>query len=76
MYVIVEKVLRFLRNNNMTVEEFAQELDVPVIEVRKMLGGSKVRYRTASNFINYFQADVAQHLIDWEKLGIKNPLEK
>ena len=76
MYVIAEKVLNYLRKNGMTIEQFAQELDISVTEARRMLSGARARYTTASKFIHYFQAEVAQHLIDWERLGIKNPLEK
>jgi len=76
MYVIVEKVLNYMKKNGMTIEQFAQELDITVSEARSMLSGNRTRYSTASKFIEYFKADVAQHLIDWERLGIKNPLEK
>jgi hypothetical protein len=29
---------------------------------------------TAHNFIYFFKAELAQHYIDWQATGVKNPL--
>ena len=76
MYVIVDKVLKFMKENNMSEKQFAEELGISNGELRRMLSGERTSYDVASKFIYYFTADVVQDLIDWERLGIVNPLKK
>ena len=76
MYIIVDKVLKFMKENNMSEKQFAEELGISIGELRKMLSGERTSYDVASKFIYYFTADVVQDLIDWERLGIVNPLKK
>lgn len=76
MYIIVDKVLKFMKENNMSGKQFAEELGISVGELRRMLAGERTSYDVASKFIYYFTADVVQDLIDWERLGIVNPLKK
>lgn len=76
MYIIVDKVLKFMKENNMSEKQFAEELGINIGELRRMLSGERTSYDVASKFIYYFTADVVQDLIDWERLGIVNPLKK
>ena len=76
MYIIVDKVLKFMKENNMSEKQFAEELGICIGELRRMLSGERTSYDVASKFIYYFTADVVQDLIDWERLGIVNPLKK
>ena len=76
MYIIVDKVLKFMKENNMSEKQFAEELGISVGELKSMLAGERASYDVASKFIYYFTADVVQDLIDWERLGIVNPLKK
>lgn len=71
-----EKLQSFLRAKKMTSEDFAQLLDVDQIEVDKLLAGERVGYDTAKKFIYFFKGEVAQHYIDWDGMGIENPLDK
>lgn len=65
----------FLNNKNMSADDLAQEMEINVIEIKKLLCGEQVDERTAFSFIKYFGADEAQHFIDWEAIGKKNPLQ-
>ena len=38
------------------------------------MNGEAVEYDTAHNFIYWMKGYVAQHYIDWERMGIRNPL--
>ena len=76
MYIIVDKVLKFMKENNMSEKQFAEELGISIGELRRVLSGERTSYDVASKFIYYFTADVVQDLIDWERLGIVNPLKK
>lgn len=76
MYIIVDKVLKFMKENNMSEKQFAEELGISIGELRRMLSGERTSYDVASKFIYYFTADVVQDLIDWERLGTVNPLKK
>ena len=76
MYIIVDKVLKFMKENNMSEKQFAEELGISIGELRRMLSGERTSYDVASKFIYYFTADVVQDLIDWERLGIVKPLKK
>ncbi|MCL2798511.1 MAG: hypothetical protein FWD58_10790 [Firmicutes bacterium] len=64
----------FLEKKKMSVAGFACELEVDVSEIEILLNGEAVEVETARKFIYYVTADEAQHLIDWEALGIENPL--
>jgi len=75
--IIKPKMLReYLQGNKLSAERFADELEVKVTEVEKLLNGESVGLKTAVLFIYYFGADKSQHVIDWDGMGIKNPLAK
>lgn len=74
MIVKKEKLQSYLDERKLTRAEFANKLKVGVTEVDKMLSGEPVGYDTARKFIYYLKAERAQHLVDWEAIGVKNPL--
>ncbi len=76
MIVKAQKLQALLDKRGLTRKDFADKLGVDVTEVDKMLGGEAVGYDTARKFVYYLKADRAQHLIDWDKLGVDNPLAK
>lgn len=51
MYIIVDKVLKFMKENNMSEQQFAEELGISVGELRRMLAGERTSYDVASKFI-------------------------
>lgn len=69
-----EKLISFLNTKKLTVEEFAALLDIEKSEAEKLISGERVGYDTARKFIFFFKGEVAQHYIDWEATGVKNPL--
>lgn len=71
-----EKLQSFLKAKKLTSEDFAQLLDVDRCEVDKLLAGERVGYDTAKKFIYFFRGEVAQHYINWDVMGIENPLNK
>ena len=54
MYIIVDKVLKFMKENNMSEQQFAEELGISVGELRRMLAGERTSYDVASKFIKTF----------------------
>ena len=73
--IIKPNLLRdYLQEKQLSAEFFADELDIAMFEVEKLLNGEVVGIKTANLFIHHFGADKAQHFIDWETLGKKNPL--
>lgn len=74
MIIKKEKLQAYLDERNLTRAEFAKRLGVEVSEVDKMLSGEPVGYDTARKFIYYLKANSAQHYVDWDTLGVKNPL--
>lgn len=71
-----EKLQCFLKGKKLTSQDFAQLLDVDQKEVDKLLAGERVGYDTAKKFIYFFKGEVAQHYINWDGMGIENPLNK
>lgn len=69
-----EKILSFLKAKNLTVKDFSALLGVDESEANKLLSGERVGYDTARKFIYFFKGEVAQHYIDWESTGVRNPL--
>ena len=53
MYIIVDKVLKFMKENNMSEKQFAEELGISIGELRRMLSGERTSYDVASKFIYY-----------------------
>lgn len=76
MIVKADKLQALLEKRGITRKDFADKLGVDVSEVDKMLRGENLEYETARRFVYFFKANRAQHLIDWDKLGIENPLEQ
>lgn len=76
MIVKAQKLQTLLEKHHLTRQKFADKLGVDVTEVDKMLEGIAVGYDTSRKFIYYFKATRAQHLIDWDNLGVENPLLK
>jgi transcriptional regulator with XRE-family HTH domain len=74
MKVKVSKLWEYLKQTEMTKEDFAQKLHLSIGEVEKMLRGEAVGINTARKFINGLSANTAQELIDWDAIGVDNPL--
>ena len=74
MIVKKEKLQKYLDENGLTRNEFAALLGVDVSEVDKLLSGEAVGYDTARSFIYYMKAKRAQHYVDWQAIGVENPL--
>lgn len=58
----------------MTNKEFADSIDVTLEEAEKLLNGESVQYETARKFIYWMTGVIAHNYIDWEAMGIKDPL--
>lgn len=72
---IKQTLLReYLKARDMTPEILAAAMDVHVSEIEKLLAGDAADIKTAQCFIEYFGADTAQALIDWDAIGRENPL--
>lgn len=76
MLTRAEKLRRFLDYLGVSNHEFAELIGVSDEEADKLLGEIPVGYDTAHNFIYLMKAYVAQHYIDWEAMGICNPLRR
>lgn len=74
MKVKVAKLWEYLKQKELSVEDFAKKLHLSTDEVEKMLRGEAVGINTARKFINGLSAELAQDLIDWEAIGVSNPL--
>lgn len=66
----------YLEQKKLSEEEFAKKLGIGIEDVRRMLCGDKVGFNTARKFIRFFTPEKAQHLIDWEAIGVRNPLSE
>lgn len=69
-----EKLRSFLKAKKLSEKDFAELLNIEQSEADKLLNGERVGKDTAHNFIYFFKAELAQHYIDWEATGVKNPL--
>lgn len=74
MKVKVAQLLEYLKQKEMTVEDFAKKLHLSIDEIEKLLAGKAVGINTARKFISGLSVELAQDLIDWEAIGISNPL--
>lgn len=70
MYICPKKLRAILNKRHWSEERLAEDLDVSIDEVKKMLEGKKIGVDTARRFINFFKIDMALELIDFEKTGI------
>lgn len=73
MKVKTKMLQAFLQTKGMTKEVFAEEIEVNLSEVEKMLNGEAVDEKTARKFIYYLGAGEAQRFIDWKAIGKTNP---
>lgn len=73
MKIKVTKFLEYLNKIKMTVYGFAQETEIDISEIEKLLNGDAVDEHTARKFVMYLGADVAQGFIDWKAIGKVNP---
>ena len=64
----------YLQEKNLTIEQLADDIQIGVAELTKLLNGESVEIQSASLFIHHFGADKAQSFIDWVAIGKKNPL--
>ena len=69
-----EKLRSFLKAKKLSEKDFAALLNIEQNETDKLLNGESVGKETAHNFIYFFKAELAQHYIDWQATGVKNPL--
>ncbi|MDR0850768.1 MAG: hypothetical protein LBN07_04850 [Christensenellaceae bacterium] len=74
MKIKIQLLQAFLKERKITALDLAKEMEVDVSEIEKLLKGEAVDEKAAHKFIYYFGADEAQHFIDWEAIGKKNPL--
>lgn len=74
MLTRADKLKKFLDYIGVSSQEFARLVEVSETEAEKLLNGEAVEYDTAHNFIYWMKGYVAQHYIDWERMGIRNPL--
>ena len=74
MLTRADKLKKFLDYIGVSSQEFARLIEVSETEAEKLLNGEAVEYDTAHNFIYWMKGYVAQHYIDWERMGIRNPL--
>jgi len=58
------------------VRDFADTLDIEMLDAYKLLSGERTGIEISRRFINRYGADYAHGYIDWEAMGIKNPLNK
>lgn len=75
MYIRIEKLKKVLNKYGMTPIQFADKIDVEAEEVFYMLEGKCIGVYTSRRFILFLGAGIAQRCIDWDKLGIQNPLK-
>lgn len=73
MKIKMAKFNEYLSINKMTVQSFAQEAEIEVSEIERLLNGDAVGENTARKFILYLGADTAQGFIDWKAIGKVNP---
>ena len=74
MLIKPKALSEYLDKNGMTVAGLACKMSVKACEVEKLLNGETAGVNLARKFIYCIGADTAQHLIDWDALGKKNPL--
>lgn len=73
MYLYPEKLKSFLKQQGWTAERFAEELDVDVSEVEKMLCWQCIQVDVARKVIMFFKVPLVLHYIDFAKTGVDNP---
>jgi plasmid maintenance system antidote protein VapI len=73
MKVKTKLLQAFMEKHKMTAAGLAQEIEISVSEVEKLLNGEAVDERTARKFIYYFGAGEAQRLVDWKAINKVNP---
>lgn len=76
MIIKTDKLQSLMDRRHWSRKDFADTIGVQVTEVNKMLAGEPVGYDTSRKFIHYFKGNRAQHLIDWDSLGVDNPLTR
>lgn len=69
-----DKLRSFLKAKKLSEKDFATLLNIEQSEADKLLNGERVGKDTAHKFIYFFKAELAQHYIDWNAIGVKNPL--
>jgi len=74
MVIKPELLHDYLQEKMMSARQFAEDVEISEVEVEKLLNGEIVGEQTATMFINFFGADKSQAFIDWDAIGIKNPL--
>ena len=65
-----------LNSEHKTVKDFANAMRVDMAEAYSILSGEKVGVDAARRFITYYGADFAHEYIDWEAMGMKDPMLK
>jgi len=71
-YLIIKgwKLEKMLNAKGKTVRDFADALDIKMIEAYEILSGKKVGLEIARRFINHYGADYANRYIDWTSMGM------
>lgn len=73
MYLYPEKLKSFLKQQGWTAERFAEELDVEVSEVEKMLNGEYLNVDISRKVVMFFKVPLVLHYIDFAKTGVESP---
>lgn len=76
MYLFPEKLKAYLKQQGWTPKRFAEELDVEVSEVNKMLNGEYIDVDSARRFIMFFKVPLVLEYIDFAKTGVESPFVK
>ena len=74
MKIKPDELQKELQKLKMKPQDLADDLEVDVKEIEKLLNGEAVEYRTACLFVDYWGANLASQMIDWQTMGIENPL--
>lgn len=73
MKIKKEILQAFMTKYDISVATLADELNVEVSEIEKLLSGQSVDEITARKFICYFGVDEARELVDWQAMGKPKP---
>jgi len=73
MKIKVKLLQQFMTKKKMSAADLAEEMEVDISEVEKLLNGEAIDKKTAQKFIRYFGVDKAVDLIDWNAIGRENP---
>ncbi|GHU97996.1 hypothetical protein FACS1894211_00970 [Clostridia bacterium] len=68
-----EELERELNDQGKTVRDFANALDIEMIEAYGILSGEKEGIDIARRFVKHYGADFAHGYIDWKAMAMTDP---